>query len=124
MSKQFISGGLAVILGGCGVERGSESQVEESGQELRGGGNSYDMGNTQMVLTRCEHYGLHDGPDGKDLQTPYSAATVATLAAKYGSDGNRGGWQLYLMQSLPGYHSGATLPDGTPIKNIWPYLFY
>ncbi|MEA2698894.1 MAG: hypothetical protein QOI66_3165 [Myxococcales bacterium] len=86
--------------------------------------NSYDMGNTQMVMTRCEHYGLQDGPGGKDLQSPYSSATVAKLAAKYGSDGNGGGWQVYLYQSLPGYHSGAKLPDGTPIKNFWPYLFY
>ena len=86
--------------------------------------NSYDMSNPQMVLSRCEHYGLHDGPDGNDLQTSYTPATVAKLAVKYGSDPNGGGWQVYLMQSLPGYHSGAKTTDGTPIKNFWPYLFY
>ena len=86
--------------------------------------NSYDMQNTQVVLTRCEHYGLQDGPNGEDIQTPYSAATVAKLAQKYGNDGNGGGWQIYFFQSFPGLRNKAKLPDGTPIKNFWPYLYY
>jgi hypothetical protein len=86
--------------------------------------NSYDMRNTEVVLTRCEHYGLHDGPNGEDVQTPYSAATIAKYAQKYGDDGNGGGWQIYLFQSFPGFHTKATMPDGTPIKNFWPYLYY
>ena len=42
MLKQFtvISGGMAMILGGCGVEGANESQVDESGQELASGSNS------------------------------------------------------------------------------------
>jgi hypothetical protein len=86
--------------------------------------NSYDMANPQVVLTRCEHYGLRDGPDGQDIQPRYSAATVAELAQKYGSDGNGGGWQVYLYQNFPSYQSKAKAADGTPIKNFWPYLFY
>jgi hypothetical protein len=86
--------------------------------------NSYDMANPANVLTRCEHYGLHDGPDGKDLQTPFNYTTWAQYAQKYGNDGNGGGWQIYLFQSFPGYHNKATLPDGTKIKNFWPYLYY
>lgn len=85
---------------------------------------SYDMTNTTTVLTSCEHYGLHDGPGGMDLQTPYNAATVQQLANKYGGDGNGGGWQIYLMQSLPGFQTKARNDDGTPIKNSWPYLYY
>jgi hypothetical protein len=76
------------------------------------------------VLTRCEHYGLRDGPDGTDIQTVYTPATIAPFVKKYGADGNGGGWQIYMFQNLPGYRSGAKLPDGTPIKNFWPYLYY
>lgn len=86
--------------------------------------NSYDMNNAQQVLTRCEHYGMKDGPDGKDMQTLWNASTVAKYAAKYGSDGNGGGWQIYWFQSFPGYNNKATAEDGTKIKNFWPYLYY
>ena len=86
--------------------------------------NSYDMANTASVLTRCEHYGLHDGPGGKDLQTLFNSSTWGQYGQKYGNDGNGGGWQIYLFQSFPGYHNKATLPDGTKIKNFWPYLYY
>lgn len=86
--------------------------------------NSYDMTNTDVVLTRCEHYGLQDGPGGKDIQTPYSAATIQAYAQKYGADGNGGGWQVYLFQSFPGVRTKAKTPDGKHIKNFWPYLYY
>src|SRR6185436_19642951 len=36
----------------------------------------YDKANPSEVLSTCEHYGLHDGPDGKDLQMPYSFKTL------------------------------------------------
>jgi len=86
--------------------------------------NSYDMANTQTVMTRCEHYGLHDGPGGKDLLTPFNSSSWGQYAQKYGNDGNGGGWQIYLFQSFPGYQNKATMPDGTKIKNYWPYLYY
>ena len=34
---------------------------------------SYDANTPDpMVLSSCEHYGLHDGTDGKDMTTPYT----------------------------------------------------
>ena len=41
----------------------------------------YDKANPSEVLSTCEHYGLHDGPDGKDLQTPYSFKTLDRWAS-------------------------------------------
>jgi len=86
--------------------------------------NSYDYDNTVTVMTRCEHYGLHDGPNGKDILTPYSVQTLANLTAQFGNGINGGAWQLYLFQSIPGYGSRATTDDGVHIKNFWPYLYY
>jgi hypothetical protein len=86
--------------------------------------NSYDYQNTTTVLTRCEHYGLHDGPNGKDLTSPYSVQTLANLTQQFGNGINGGAWQLYLFQSTPGVGSRALTDDGVHIKNFWPYLYY
>jgi hypothetical protein len=85
---------------------------------------NYDQTNTTRVLSTCEHYGLHDGPDGKDLQTPYDNTTLATWRAKYGQSSTGGAWYMYWFQSWPGYNNKATMPDGTPMKNWWVYLYY
>jgi hypothetical protein len=29
-----------------------------------------------------------------------------------------------MFASMPGLGTTATAPDGTPMKNWWPYLFY
>jgi hypothetical protein len=86
----------------------------------------YDQQNTQVVLSTCEHYGLHDGPGGKDIQTPYSAATIDKWNTdEYGGRGVAGGaWYIYWWQSWPGLDNKATMPDGTPMKNWWVYLYY
>jgi hypothetical protein len=86
--------------------------------------NSYDYQNATTVLTRCEHYGLHDGPNGKDLTSPYSVQTLANLTQQFGNGINGGAWQLYLFQSTPGAGSHASTDDGGHIKNFWPYLYY
>jgi hypothetical protein len=86
--------------------------------------NSYDYQNTVTVLTRCEHYGLHDGPNGQDLTSPYNVQTLANLTQQFGNGPNGGAWQLYLFQSTPGYGSHASTDDGVHIKNFWPYLYY
>jgi len=85
---------------------------------------SYDYQNTVSVLTRCEHYGLRDGPGGKDLTSAYSVQTLANLTQQFGNGINGGAWQLYLFQSTPGYGSRASTDDGVHIKNFWPYLYY
>jgi hypothetical protein len=83
---------------------------------------NYDYDNTQPVLATCEHFGLHDGPNGKDLATTISASTWAPLEALAPDCG--GGWQVYWRQSLPGLDNTATDANGAPMKNWWPFLYY
>ncbi|HEY2595771.1 MAG TPA: hypothetical protein VGK33_17910, partial [Chloroflexota bacterium] len=74
---------------------------------------------------RCEHFGLGDGPGGKDLYTSYSSAVVAGYDQMYtGTSACPAGWQIYWRQSMPGYQNQARAIDGTPMKNWWPILFY
>jgi hypothetical protein len=88
-------------------------------------GRHYDKANSQEVLSTCEHYGLHDGPGGKDLQTPYSVKTLERWAQNPVARAMPGGaWFLYWWQSWPGYDNKAKMPDGTPMKNWWVYLYY
>jgi hypothetical protein len=82
-----------------------------------------DMANNLMMVdSRCEHFGLRDGPDGGDAYEPYSAAKVAPLDQRFPDCG--GGWQIYWRQSIPGYGNHARNSDGSPMKNWWPLLFY
>ncbi len=101
---------------------------------LQGCGNSYypsngtfygDFQNSVAVDARCEHFGLRDGPGGKDLYTSYSGAVVAGYDQTYtGTSACPAGWQIYWRQSMPGYQNQAKAIDGTPMKNWWPILFY
>jgi hypothetical protein len=85
----------------------------------------YDKSNRQVVLSTCEHNGLHDGPGGTDLQTHYSLATVNPWSdTPVGMGFVGGGWFMYWFQSFPGYGNKATTPDGAPMKNWWVYLYY
>jgi hypothetical protein len=83
---------------------------------------NYDYDNTQEVLATCEHFGMHDGPDGKDLPTTISASTWLPLDPLAPDCG--GGWQVYWRQNIPGLGNTATAADGKPMKNWWPFLFY
>jgi hypothetical protein len=78
--------------------------------------------NNTVVDSRCEHFGLRDGPDGGDAYEPYSFAKVAALEQMFPDCG--GGWQIYWRQSIPGFGNHARNADGTPMKNWWPLLFY
>jgi len=85
----------------------------------------YDKANTQEVLSTCEHYGLRDGPDGRDIQTSYSVRTLDRWRNHPVARAMPGGaWFLYWWQSWPGYGNQAKMPDGTPMKNWWVYLYY
>jgi hypothetical protein len=85
----------------------------------------YDKSNPQVVMSTCEHYGLHDGPGGKDLKTPYSLATVDRWKnTPVGRGFVGGGWFMYWFQSFPGYGNQAKMADGSPMKNWWVYLYY
>jgi hypothetical protein len=82
-----------------------------------------DLANrTTTVNSRCEHFGLRDGPGGGDTYTPYTANTVASQDAAFPDCG--GGWQIYWRQSIPGLGNQAKRADGSPMKNWWPTLFY
>jgi hypothetical protein len=74
------------------------------------------------VLSTCEHYGLGDGPNGSDLQEPYTNEKSQRYDALEPDCG--GGWQVYWRQSFPGVHSPAKGKDGLPMKNWWPFAFY
>jgi len=99
---------------------------------------SYDANNPDpMVLSSCEHYGMHDGASGKDMTTPYTnkmtddlaraqQAGPCTAGSPYCSteDDCGGHGTSYLYQSFPNYGTTAKNDDGTPMHNWWPYLFY
>ncbi|HKP61531.1 MAG TPA: hypothetical protein VJV78_32600, partial [Polyangiales bacterium] len=86
------------------------------------------------VLTSCENYGMHNGPDGKDLTTPYTNAMTDKLygrsqracpADQPACDDDCGGHgTTYLYQNFPGPGTAAKNDDGSPMKNWWVYLFY
>jgi hypothetical protein len=99
---------------------------------------SYDANTPDpMVLSSCEHYGMHDGANGKDMTTPFTNAMTDSLAkAQQGggcaagspycsTDDDCGGHGTsYLYQSFPSYGTTATNDDGSPMHNWWVYLFY
>ena len=85
---------------------------------------NYDQTNTTTVLSTCEHYGLLDGPGGKDMQTPYNTHTLDKWQAAYGVSVVGGAWYMYWFESWPGVNTTAKMPDGTPMKNWWVYLYY
>jgi hypothetical protein len=99
---------------------------------------SYDANTPDpMVLSSCEHYGMHDGPGGKDMTTPYTNKMTddlfnvqrtgpCTAGSPYcATDDDCGGHGTsYLYQSFPSYGTTATNDDGTPMHNWWVYLFY
>ena len=80
----------------------------------------------RSVLSSCEHYGLHDGANGKDMTTPYTnkmtddlaraqQAGPCTAGSPYCStDDDCGGHGTsYLYQSFPSYGTAAKNDDGT-----------
>jgi hypothetical protein len=88
------------------------------------GRENYDQTNTQTVLSTCEHYGMQDGPGGADIQTPYDVTKLDTWKAMYGVGPTGGAWYMYWFQSFPGLNTKAKMPDGTPMRNWWVYLYY
>jgi len=78
--------------------------------------------NTNQVESRCEHFGLGDGPNGADTLELYTSDKIATADQAFPDCG--GGWQIYWRQSLPGLNNQAKTPDGAPMRNWWPLLFY
>ncbi len=78
--------------------------------------------NPTPVQSRCEHFGLGDGISGADAVEPYTSDKIAAADAMFSDCG--GGWQIYWRQSIPGLKNQARTPDGAPMRNWWPLLFY
>jgi hypothetical protein len=81
-----------------------------------------DYENRTPVQSRCEHFGMRDGPDGQDLPDVYTADKVEEYDRQFRGCG--GGWQVYWRQNFPGFANKAHAADGRPMKNWWPFLFY
>lgn len=82
----------------------------------------YDLTSPFTVMSTIEHYGLRDGPGGKDRAGPWTVARFAPFKA-LASD-CQGPWLVYWRQNMPGHASRAVGLDGRPAKNWWPFLFY
>jgi hypothetical protein len=117
---------LADMSGGCGNAHFYPNTT---------GTYSYDANTPDpMVMASCENYGLHNGPGGKDLTTPFTNAMTDALYGRSGrtrpanqpacDDDCGGHGTTYLYQNFPGPATPATNDDGTPMHNWWVYLFY
>jgi hypothetical protein len=117
---------LADMSGGCGNAHFYPNTT---------GTYSYDANMPDpTVLTSCENYGLKNGPDGKDLTTPYTNAMTDMFygrsqrtcpADQPACDDDCGGHgTTYLYQNFPSYGTQARNDDDTPMQNWWVYLFY
>jgi hypothetical protein len=82
----------------------------------------YDFKVATPVQSRCELFGLGQSGSGTDELEPYTAAKVAADEQAFPDCG--GGWQIYWRQSIPGLGNQAKSPDGHPLRNWWPLLFY
>lgn len=82
----------------------------------------YDVQSEFDANSRCEHFGLADGPDGEDLVEVFNHERIAANFSV--ADDCTGPWDLYWLQSVPGKGSGAQEDDGRPLKNWWPFWYY
>jgi hypothetical protein len=96
---------------------------------------SYDANTPDpMVLSSCENYGMHNGPNGTDMTTMFTNAMTDQLygksqrtcpATQPACDDDCGGHgTTYLYQNFPGPGTLATNSDMTPMHDWWVYLFY
>lgn len=90
--------------------------------------NHYDDQSPYTVLSTCRHFGMRDGPDGKDgqagddLAEPFSTDDF-TMYNDLAPDCS-GGWKIWWRQNYPGLDNLALDDDGKPMKNWWVYSYY
>ena len=100
---------------------------------------SYDANTPDpTVLTSCENYGLHNGPDGKDLTTTYNNAMTDTLYGRSPSltapapprisppattTAAATARRTSIRTSLARARRRKTKTE-PPMQNWWVYLFY
>ncbi|HLV79280.1 MAG TPA: hypothetical protein VKT32_03330 [Chthonomonadaceae bacterium] len=86
------------------------------------GRRDYDMDNPASIYSTIEHYGLRDGPGGKDRAELWND----TKFFRYRQLANdcMGPWLVYWRQNFPGLGNHARDDSGRPMKNWWPFLFY
>ena len=75
----------------------------------------YDYANPEPVLSSCRAYGT------TGERTPVSAADWSAYS-DYGDCG--GEFLVWWLQRMPGASGARTFGDGTPMRSVWPYLFY
>jgi hypothetical protein len=83
----------------------------------------YDYQDATPVLESCEHYGMHDGPGGTDLQDIYTNPRVQLIYQGF-SWAAGVEWFVYWRQSFPGLDNPAYDTNGNAMKNWWPFLYY
>lgn len=82
----------------------------------------YDLDSPFTVMSTIEHYGLHDGPDGRDKADPWTVARFQQYKAL--ANDCQGPWLVYWRQNMPGLGNHAHDLDNRHAKNWWPFLFY
>ncbi|HEY3266190.1 MAG TPA: hypothetical protein VGM37_04640 [Armatimonadota bacterium] len=86
------------------------------------GRHDYDLDNPEKVMCTIEHYRLHDGPNGQDIQELWDVSRFKRYNQLAGDC--MGPWLVYWRQNMPGPNSPAKDDDGKPMKSWWPFLFY
>ena len=82
----------------------------------------YDLDSPYTVESTIEHYGLRDGPGGKDRAEPWTVQKFKQFNTV--APDCQGPWLVYWRQNMPGFRSKAVDLDNRPMKNWWPFLFY
>lgn len=82
----------------------------------------YDQNNGGLVMSTIEGWRMGEGPGGRDIARPFSAATLDKYASL--CPDCMGKWLIYWRQNIPGLDNKSKDDNGKPMKNWWPFLFY
>jgi chitodextrinase len=85
------------------------------------GTSHYDYFDPLPVLSSCEGFGRHAGAGGADAPALVDPSRWAQNSA-WGDCG--GEFLVWWYQNMPGHASGQRFSDGSPMKSMWPALFY
>ena len=86
------------------------------------GQDHYDYLAAPVVWSSCQGFGRHQGAAGTDALTLVSPDLWAGNAIHSWDCG--GEFLVWWYQAMPGFGSGQTHADGTPMPSSWPFLFY
>ncbi|MHB8879655.1 MAG: hypothetical protein ACYC8T_38695, partial [Myxococcaceae bacterium] len=86
------------------------------------GAKHYDYGSQVSVKASCEDFGRHHGEAGADARGLVNSSTWAMYSSVATDCG--GEFLVWWYQNMPGYQSGQTHANGTPMPAVWPFWFY